>query len=205
MSDDSNYGRMLAACYELEGLLTLALGRRETTPPAVNGMIDNKIKLLVELGRKEAAVRSRVKPDDIDYPDVPEFKGGIDEEAVAESAEFEETEDAVDAIPEVPVVEAEVKTVVVEEKPAEAPAKPVRPAVAQQPSEPVFVFTLNDRFRFKRELFGGSDADFVDALHVAEAMSSKEEVEDYFYNDLCWDPDNQEVVDFMNIITARFK
>ncbi len=64
--------------------------------------------------------------------------------------------------------------------------------------------SLNDRFRFRRELFDYSDEDMDEAIKIASAMSSAEEVQDYFYNDLCWDESDPNVVDFMRIITARF-
>lgn len=77
---------------------------------------------------------------------------------------------------------------------------------AQQPvlSDKFAEFTLNDKFRFRRELFGNSDIDMNEALDVVNAMSSREEVEDYFYNDMCWDPANDDVKDFMRIVTAKF-
>lgn len=65
-------------------------------------------------------------------------------------------------------------------------------------------FTLNDKFRFRRELFGNSDIDMNEALDVVDAMTSREEVEDYFYNDMCWDPKNEDVKDFIRIVTAKF-
>lgn len=65
-------------------------------------------------------------------------------------------------------------------------------------------FTLNDKFRFRRELFGNSDIDMNEALDVVDAMTSREEVEDYFYNDMCWDPNNEDVKDFIRIVTAKF-
>lgn len=65
-------------------------------------------------------------------------------------------------------------------------------------------FTLNDKFRFRRELFGNSDIDMNEALDVVNAMTSREEVEDYFYNDMCWDPNNDDVKDFIRIVTAKF-
>lgn len=45
-------------------------------------------------------------------------------------------------------------------------------------------FSLNDTFRFRRELFGNSAAEMTDALHMVEAMHSFDEAEDYFYGDL---------------------
>ena len=43
-----------------------------------------------------------------------------------------------------------------------------------------------------------------EALDVVDAMTSREEVEDYFYNDMCWDPNNEDVKDFIRIVTAKF-
>lgn len=65
-------------------------------------------------------------------------------------------------------------------------------------------FTLNDRFRFRRELFGNHDVEFNDTLNLVEAMHSFDEAEDYFYNDLQWDKDSPEVIDFMKIIEKHF-
>ena len=65
-------------------------------------------------------------------------------------------------------------------------------------------FSLNDRFRFRRELFGNSDAEMNDTLNLVEAMLNREEACDYFYHDLQWDRDNPEVIDFMAIIDKHF-
>ncbi len=66
-------------------------------------------------------------------------------------------------------------------------------------------FSLNDRFRFRRELFGNSDSEFADAINMVEAMESLTEANEYFYDDLQWDPENPEVIDFMQIITKHFQ
>lgn len=65
-------------------------------------------------------------------------------------------------------------------------------------------FTLNDRFRYRRELFGNSDVEMNNTLNLVETMSSFAEAEDYFYGDLEWDKDSQEVADFMTIIRNHF-
>ncbi len=65
-------------------------------------------------------------------------------------------------------------------------------------------FSLNDRFRFRRELFGNSDAAFTDTLDLVEAMRSVDEAREYFFEELEWDPDSDEVKDFMDIITKHF-
>lgn len=77
--------------------------------------------------------------------------------------------------------------------------------IAQQNSKDLKkAFTLNDRFRFKRELFGNSDNDFVDAINLVSAMQSLTEAEEYFYEDLGWDRESDEVQEFMTIIINHF-
>ncbi len=64
--------------------------------------------------------------------------------------------------------------------------------------------SLNDKFRFRRELFGNSDVRMNETLALIDAMSSYEEAEDYLYNDLGWDVENPEVAEFMKIVQNRF-
>ncbi|MBO7165087.1 MAG: hypothetical protein J6V60_03270 [Muribaculaceae bacterium] len=66
------------------------------------------------------------------------------------------------------------------------------------------MFSVNDRYRFRRELFSNSEVDFVDNLNLVQAMSCYEDAEDYFYNDLQWDKEFEEVVEFMSIIYRYF-
>lgn len=65
-------------------------------------------------------------------------------------------------------------------------------------------FSINDRFRFRRELFGNSDIEMSDTLNLVEAMTTYPEAVDYFMTDLQWDADNPEVKDFMAIIEKHF-
>ncbi|MEZ3590452.1 MAG: hypothetical protein K1V84_05395 [Muribaculaceae bacterium] len=67
------------------------------------------------------------------------------------------------------------------------------------------MFTINDKFRFRRELFGNSETEFADTLNLVSAMGSLAEAEDYFYGDLEWDADSEEVEAFMEIITRYFE
>lgn len=193
MKQNSNYEQMLALCYELEGLLALSLERKETTPDMVVGMIAEKAKRL--------SVMASMRPVEA-VADEADADADAEEEAAA--VQYEQAEDAcMTCQPEPAPVATPQPADKPEpiEKPAPMPvAEPKRAEVKEQG----FVFTLNDKFRFRRELFGGSDADFADALQVAEAMTSREEVEDYFFNDLCWNPANEDVMAFMDIITARF-
>lgn len=104
-----------------------------------------------------------------------------DDEAIAATVEMEEDEDALPS--------AEPGRVV-------ADAAPVEPTV----NDLTRAFTLNDKFRFRRELFHNSDADLNETLDVLQAMDSLDEAEDYLYNDLAWDPENTEVKAFIALI-----
>lgn len=65
-------------------------------------------------------------------------------------------------------------------------------------------FTINDTYRFKRELFSNSNEEWQEALNVLSAMGSYDEAEDYFYNDMAWDAENDEVKAFMEVVKNMF-
>jgi len=64
-------------------------------------------------------------------------------------------------------------------------------------------FTLNDKYRFRRELFGNSDGAMNDSLDMVAAMKSYDEATEYFYTDLGWDCQDENVKEFMSIISAH--
>lgn len=66
------------------------------------------------------------------------------------------------------------------------------------------MFTLNDNFKFRRELFENSQERYAQALTDIEQMDSMAQAEKYFYNELNWDKDNPEVNEFMAIISVYF-
>lgn len=65
-------------------------------------------------------------------------------------------------------------------------------------------FTLNDKFRFTRELFDGDKTRCADALNMLMAMRSLDEARDYLAADLAIDPDSEAGADFITIITNHF-
>ncbi len=64
-------------------------------------------------------------------------------------------------------------------------------------------FTLNDKFRFRRELFAGDDDDFSSTLVLLAQMPSYEEASDYLFHDLLWDRRDENVQAFMEILKAH--
>ncbi len=65
-------------------------------------------------------------------------------------------------------------------------------------------FTINDRYRFTRELFNGDKESFDMAIRRLEAMESLSDAYDYFLNELNWDVDQPEVADFLAIVANHF-
>jgi len=83
-----------------------------------------------------------------------------------------------------------------EELPAEKPA-------AEEPAEPAISFALNDRYRFLRELFGGSAEAMAEAVGVIAGLQSAEEVESYLIGH-GFDTASETVKDFLHATTRRF-
>ena len=81
--------------------------------------------------------------------------------------------------------------------PEPEPAQPTRTAVNTRLLK---AFTLNDKFRFRRELFNGDGDDFADTLSLLAHMPSYAEAADYLTNDLLWDTRNPNVEDFLAIL-----
>ena len=80
----------------------------------------------------------------------------------------------------------------------------VEPIAAGEPNAKLLkAFTLNDRFRFRRELFGGDDADFTETLKLLADLDSYADACDYLYNDMMWDSSDPNVADFMAIVAAN--
>ncbi len=115
-----------------------------------------------------------------------------DDEAVAENAIAEETADA-DVVPTVNDTLAAETQLTLDEKLARERAADISKA-----------FTLNDRFRFRRELFRNSDDEFRETLEAIGSMADMDEAEDYFFNDLCWDSSDPVVKEFMAIVAKHF-
>lgn len=228
---DKNMGAMLSLTLEIEGLLLLLQRRGDLVHPEVATLLNQKIAQLARYaGGIAQAVETPAAPAPVPAPapapvvaPAPAPVAEADAEAIAASAEFEEEEHADMPEPEVApeVIEEPVAAPVAEPAPVVAPAPVVEPepelkvevaapAAAHEPAAPKVVadtmpkFTLNDRFRFRNSLFGGDEKEFSETLSVISAMSSAREVEEYIADDLCLDPANPDVADFLTIVTARF-
>lgn len=65
-------------------------------------------------------------------------------------------------------------------------------------------FSLNDRFRFRRELFGGNEDKMNKAITDLNDIHSYEESVTYLNNELKWNIEDEAVADFLKLLEKRF-
>lgn len=66
------------------------------------------------------------------------------------------------------------------------------------------MLTINDKFRFCRELFNSRQDDFKSAMNIIAGLESYDEACDFLYNDLMWKRDDETVAEFMEIVKRAF-
>lgn len=114
-----------------------------------------------------------------------------EEDATEEAAEEEEVNTCVAAAEETKPHTA----------PEQAPELRLDEKLARQYSRDLRkAFSLNDRFRFRRELFGNSDEKMNEAITAVENMDSMQEAREYFFTRLGLDSSSTDVTDFMAIV-----
>lgn len=222
MKIDSN--SLLNTCLEIEGLLCLVSRRGNAVPENVgqllvekatklrNNLVDFTSSASDDIEIAESAFSEEVadaapEPEAIIAECTPENTVNLSdsiEETVAGPSNLSEGEAA-----EVQADAEIAESVTAHENDASPDDYLLQGALATE-SAPIVrndvapvELTINDKFRFRRELFGNSDVDLAEALQVASQMSSVEEIEDYFYNDLCFDPSDETVKDFIRVVTSK--
>lgn len=65
-------------------------------------------------------------------------------------------------------------------------------------------YTLNDKFRFRRELFNNDDDLFGKTLDTLQQMQTYTQAVEYVENEFGWDLENEEVADFMATVKNHF-
>lgn len=181
--------RLQELAFELEGLIGLAVDRPDMEAR------------LPELVRNKLRAMEVLLPSDT----LPQFEDEIavtdsEPELVAEP-EFE-VEPEVEAVPELEVEpELEAEPEFEAEVEAEEKVEPDVPRVGESRAP---VFSVNDRFRFIRELFGGSRDAFDGALTQIAACDSYDEAEEYVLSDLELDPELPATQEFLTLIARYF-
>lgn len=126
------------------------------------------------------------------------------ESAIAESAVFEETEDADLSVTDAAGNDTDTENainIIIDETGRDVN----RTAFALRTRGDIRkMFTLNDNYKFRRQLFENSQERYTRALAEVVEMKSTHDAEHYFYNILQWDKENADVKEFMAIISAYF-
>lgn len=219
---DAAISKILSQVYELEGLLLVIDKHGDETPAVVYDLVRRHAATIGEMSQlltaPEPAPAPVVQPPAFaqpvdepapEEPVVPQEPaaedtlvpdaGGIDDEPAVQCADDEPQEvftfdmPAADTAIDAPAVTQAPPAMRVDEKLQRSMSKDMRKA-----------FSLNDYFRFRRELFGNSEADFDEALNMVESMNSYGEAADYFLADLGWDETVPEVKEFLNIVRHHF-
>ncbi|MCM1164118.1 MAG: hypothetical protein NC339_07715 [Muribaculaceae bacterium] len=194
MKQNNRIEYLLKKTYEVEGLLLLLKERGDDFPADALSLLAEKVTELqggvMMLPESPTAPTASLTP--------------TPQQAMAEAAEIEQTEDAEPAASMAQIDET-IKTLDDDDTANDTNGSTLDEMLARKRARDINkAFTLNDKYRFCRELFHGSEADFTDTLDVISAMSSFDEAEEYFYDDLCWDPDNEDVKAFMEIVKRHF-
>lgn len=133
-----------------------------------------------------------------------------DEDDILLTIEDEE-ELAADSEPE-PQKKEEMPIISIEKKETKE-KKPEIQLKKEEATKPAFkrqtklksAFSLNDRFLYARELFEGNMKMFDSTLDFIEGIEEYSIIEDYFYGELEWDPENVSVASFMEILRPHFR
>ncbi|MDE6079029.1 MAG: hypothetical protein K2G35_03090 [Duncaniella sp.] len=218
----TDYSQLLEKTIYLEGLIRIAVSR-----------VEPEQELLAMLARESAALAEALacpKAEAIQVPQaVPAPEVTVVETVVAPSAPAPIVETAPIVAPAepapAPAVTVAAPAVVApapepEPAPKAIPAEvEIAPAATELEAEPFrledkvaskaagsisHLFTLNDKFRFRRELFNNSQQELDDTLAVLDDMASLDEAREYLTDDLCLDPSDPAVKDFFGIVAKHF-
>lgn len=227
--DKERLNELLDRIYELEGLVHLAIVR-DDVPASLPELIRRKARqLYAEIDGDEevaAPVIVNVIPPEPEPVVTPESEPEPEPAVAPEPVVMPEPEPEI--IPEPEVIPVPEPVAIPEPEPEPEPEleydepeeetheKPVateheKPAVVtedatvnSQAMRGKLVFSINDRYRFKRELFSNSDAEFNNTLALVASMENYDEAEDYFLTELGWDEEAEEVTDFLAVIRKYF-
>lgn len=205
MDNENKLSSLLDQVYELEGLIHITLNR-ENPPQVLASLIENKVKSIAALTPEAIASIPTEDTEDVMTvtPDVPPLPSpSVTSEAIADEEpipmetvspdydlgeEYSDSADFGGTSDEPAFSKDDVYDISSNRKERSKPA-----------------FNLNDRYRFRRSLFKGSDEQYQEALSMAAEFDTLSEAEGYFYETLGWDRDNEEVKAFMELLQNHYK
>lgn len=224
--DKNQLSTLLDRIYELEGLVHLALSR-DDNPDGLSQLIARKAAQISESVGQPDTTRTET-PDPVTLrTETPRNETPDMEPAAAAASETAEVPDYDDEEEEGEVIPPEFMAAIepyVQQPPVvseataaprtlndDTPARTLNDEAAPKvrsvndSARGRLVFSLNDKFRFRRSLFDGDGDAFGRVLAEVAAMESYDEAEDYFYNEMQWQAESDEVKDFMEIIKCYFE
>jgi len=210
---------MLSCCYEIEGLLHVAQRLSNDIPQVTLEKLRRKTQELAAMAQDlpqtaPAPVKEEPQPEPKPIPEDPMMEP---EGLPSEDYDADETwqHDNGEEFKEVFTLDYEEPKHLAEPEPE--PAK--EPVAETARREPLRVdeklqrtlsrdlrkaFSINDRYRFMRELFNGSSDKMNRALDRIQAMSDYNQAEQYFYQECGWDSENDVVTEFMLVVRNHF-
>lgn len=152
-------------------------------------------------------------------PEKQESEETIENVIVAESNPEEKATETAEETIDIPVKEEEVTIEETAAPEVRETAAPVIPTVIEERSQPLSLndviekrqlsdfrkaFSLNDRFRFRRELFGNNDEKMNEAIDCLNNKQSYEDSLNYIISELNWNMEDETVADFIKLLERRF-
>lgn len=185
--------KMLEKAIEIEGLLRII---RDGNPHAETyTLLNTKVTELTE------GIRSIIPTENSEVLDRE-----IAEDQVTEEAEAIETaNDNIGTEPEEEEDDDILLATSEEEEIEEESQEVTEPKKEKKHVKLKSAFSLNDRYLYSRELFDGNMKMFDSTLEFLEGIEEYSIVEDYFYSEQEWDPENRYVASFMDILRPYFK
>lgn len=193
---------LLDKIYELEGLIHLSLKREDAyndfvrliknkgneVAQACENLQDNpKTESITEDESKQLYNNDSVETDSQEEEDFSFEEYSIDEEP-ENISEINQDEDSTDDYSD-----------------PDEDSKLLPKYEVETPTKGKLVFSINERFRFKKALFQDSDVDFNNTLALVASMESYEEAEEYFLNEEGLMRNDPVVIEFLEIIKRYFK
>lgn len=205
MTSQEVLSNLLDTVYELEGLLHLAINR-DNPPASLSTLIARKAEMIAEV-TKSTEFCILAEADETSAPQTEDENQAEPMEAAADEPYEIPTETVApgyDAV-EKYTATSEVAVAPVPETPAPAPTQTPRTVAAPRRDRPRPAFSLNDRYRFRRTLFKGNDAEFSSAIARVAETPTLDEAQAWLYDQLGWDPENDEVRAFMEILENYYR
>lgn len=191
----TDYRRLISLSVEIEGLLRILENRGDDTAAAL-------------LADKYAEFKGFM--DELTAEPVEDFAEPEREPQADEVDAWEPEPVAVREVAPEPIAEMAPEPVTTQEPEAESASVPdVAPAPVAQVTygKPDIRrhLTLNDKYCFVREVFGGDEADFQATLDVIGEMTTPDEAVDYITGDLMLDAEDDGVKKFVTFIEKCFE